>query len=533
MLVDNLNLFFTILASSVTAFLGFVVFMHNRKSATNQIFILDSFIGVVWAVVNYLSIDAAVNGNIFIVRLVIFLAVPHVFSFLFFVINFPNEKFSIKKEIFIPIFILMIGMMCLTVSPFVFERLTSGAGSAVAPVPGKLMSVFAPILVIFFLLSFFLVIRKYFKAEGIIKRQWLVIGSGLAIAYTLLIFFVFVRVAVYQDTTFVIYSPLFILPIFIGAAYAILKHQLFRVKVIATELLTFGLLVASFIQLVLSESTTSLIINGWVFALLLFIGILLIRSVIKEVEQREELQKLTEQLKKANTELESLSKFKSQMLRLASHQIKAPLATIKGFASIIIDGLYGPVETKVKEAVVKMKDSSDELITLINDLLDLGKIEQGKMDYKFETIKIKDLIQKVMDGLKVQADTKKLEFTFVSSSEANISADSQKLKQVLQNLVENGVKYTMQGFVKVELKEDSDSVIFSVTDSGPGIVQSRLANLFDQELVRDERPEYKKQSTGTGLFIAKQIVVAHSGQIWAESEGEGKGSRFFVKLRKV
>lgn len=180
-----------------------------------------------------------------------------------------------------------------------------------------------------------------------------------------------------------------------------------------------------------------------------------------------------------------------------------------------------------------MKDSSDELINLINDLLDLGKIEQGKMDYKFESIKLKDLVQNVVDGLRIQADTKKLQLTFNSTTEGSVSADSQKLKQVLQNLTENAIKFTLQGFVKVEVNEDNGFLIFSTTDSGPGIAATRLPKLFDQELVRDERPKYKNQSTGTGLYIAKKIVTDHGGTIWATSPGEEKGSNFFVKLRKV
>ncbi|MBI3589402.1 MAG: HAMP domain-containing histidine kinase [Candidatus Liptonbacteria bacterium] len=291
--------------------------------------------------------------------------------------------------------------------------------------------------------------------------------------------------------------------------------------------------IVTLFEVVLSKDPLTLVFRSGVFSLVLAFGILLIKSVLKEVEQREELQKLSEQLKKANTELESLSRFKTQILSFASHQIKAPLAVIKQFATILMEGLYGPVSDKVKETLGKMKNSADELIDLINTLLDLRKVEEGKMDYKFETVKLKDLVQKVFDGLKIQADAKKLEFNFTSGTEASVSADPQKLKQVFQNLAENAIKYTPQGFVKLETKEEGGYAIFSVADSGLGIGQNLLPHLFDQEFVRDERVKREIKGTGLGLYIAKSIITGHGGTIWAESPGEGKGSTFYVKLRKV
>ena len=155
------------------------------------------------------------------------------------------------------------------------------------------------------------------------------------------------------------------------------------------------------------------------------------------------------------------------------------------------------------------------------------------MEYKFETIKLKDLVQGSFDNLKLQADSKKLEFTFTSGYEGSVNADPQKLKQVIQNLIENSIKYTPAGFVRVATKEEGDSVIFSVSDSGLGISPTLLPNLFGQEFVRDERIKREIKGTGLGLYIAQSIVTAHNGKIWAESEGDNKGSQFYVKLKRI
>lgn len=523
------------------AFLAAVVFYHDKKSFTNKIFIFHSIVAVAWSISNYFSVSVSPDKVLFWIRLVIFFAIPYVMSFFIFVQNFPETKLVVSRYKIATISIITIGMMVLAISPLVFSGIQERGERLVSPVAGKAIPFFGPLLILFFIWSFALAIRKYFKSIETTRRQWLAIGIGLSVAFTLLIFLVFVRVIAYGDTSFVIYSPLFILPIFIGSAFAILKHHLFNVKVIATEILTFLLLITSLLQLFLSENTLIRTINSLIIIFVLYFGILLIKSVLREVKQREELQKLTVNLEKANKELEKLSRFKTQILSFASHQIKAPLATIKGFASIITEGLYGEVNDKIKETIGKMKASADELISLINTLLDMRKVEEGKMEYKFETVKIKDLVQSVYETLKVQAEAKKLEFNFNSGSEAAIKADPQKLKQVIQNLAENAIKYTPQGFVKLETKEDSLSnsgqasgyVIFSVSDSGLGIGPNLFSHLFDQEFVRDDRIKREVKGTGLGLYIAKRIVTDHGGTIWAESQGEGRGSTFYVKLRKI
>lgn len=532
--IVNIDLLTVGVAVAGNIILGFAVFFSNKKSLTNILFLFLSVSLSSWSVVNYLSYQTSEqNLALLLVRMVMFFAAPIGALFLLFADVFPGEKFSMPKKNIISIIFLMVVSMALSLSPFVFSGVTLSENSAPQPItePGILSFIVVPVLAIIFGIS--ILIKKIKKSSGLQRTQYKFVLFGVLVMFALIIILNFLLPAFLKSTRFIPLSALFTLPFVAFSAYAIFKHHLLNIKVISTEILTFILAIATFFEVIISENALTLVLRSGIFSLVLAFGILLIKSVRKEVEQREELAKINIELRKAKLELEKLSQFKSQMLRLASHQIKAPLATIKGFASIIIEGLYGPVSDKIKETVMKMKDSSDELINLINDLLDLGKIEQGKMDYKFEPVKLKDLIQKVMDGLKVQADAKKLEFTFVSGSEANISADVQKFKQVLQNLIENGVKYTLKGFVKVATREEGDSIVFSVTDSGPGISADRLPKLFDQELVRDERPEYKSQSTGTGLYIAKRIITPHGGSIWAESDGEGKGSRFFVRLRKI
>ncbi len=311
-------------------------------------------------------------------------------------------------------------------------------------------------------------------------------------------------------------------------AYAIVKYSLFNLKVIATEALTGILWVILISKVIVSETAGSRIVDLFIFALSVVFGALLVRSVRREVRQREEMEILNKKLERANKKLEELSRFKTQLLSLASHQIKSPLATIKGFTSLISDGFYGQVNDKVKDVLGKVKGATNGLIDLINTLLDFRKAEEGKIEYSLTKTDIVPLISEAIAILQPAADAKKISLTFSSpGGSVFLEADGQKLKQVFQNLLDNAVKYTAKGSVKAELVKSVDSIIFSVTDSGIGISKELIPLLFG-EFVRDDRVKTKILGTGLGLYICRKIVEAHGGKIWAESEGEGKGSKFSV-----
>jgi signal transduction histidine kinase len=288
--------------------------------------------------------------------------------------------------------------------------------------------------------------------------------------------------------------------------------------------------------------------------MVLIFSIFLIQSVQKEVKQREQLQILDEKLETANVQLEELNRFKSQLLSLASHQIRSPLAAIKGFGSLLIQGAYGPISDSIKATIEKMNRSTEGLLDLINTLLDMRKVEEGKMEYQFVRADLNAIIANVMETLRPLADAKKLEFSFsLPEKTVLVNADPEKFKQVIQNLVDNAIKYTATGFVHVELKISpvdmagsppptsiqgiplppnaghGGHAIISVSDSGYGIPAPLLPHIFE-EFIRDERVKKQVLGTGLGLYIARKIAEAHNGTIQAESTGEGKGSTFHVTI---
>ncbi len=524
--------------------IGFTTYFSNRKSITNRTFALFSIIAASWGLLNYLNYQS--DNQILVLwtfRFIMFFATWYTFMLFRLSYVFPSEtaKFSSNyKFIILPITIIT-SVVTLTkyVFPSIAELLPVGQVSKTVVNGG--IYLFAGVVVFLVIGSIYMLIKKTKKRVGTEKTQIKFLLFGITLTFFLHIVFNLILPGIFLYVRFIPLGAVFTFPLIIFTAYAILKHHLLNVKVITTEILTFVLAVVTLFEVVISKDPGTLIFRISIFALVLYFGILLIKSVIKEVEQREELQKLTEQLQKTNTKLDSLSRFKSQMLSLAAHQIKAPLATIKGFSTILIDGLYGPISDKIKDTLKKIRFSADDLINLINTLLDLRHVEEGKMDYNFQAVKIKDVATEAFEVIKFPAQQKGIQFTLDCSTEASVNADPQKLKQVLQNLIDNAVKYTPEGFVKVELKEDpstssgqgSGSVIFSVTDSGLGIPADLLPHLFDEEFVRDERVKKEILGTGLGLYIAKKIINDHRGEIGVKSDGPGKGSCFFVKLKKI
>ncbi len=531
---SDINLFFALVASAVTAFLGFLVWLHDRRSISNIIFIVHALVGSIWALVSYVSIVSSPPSVLFWIRMVVFLAVPHVFLFLIFVLNFPETNLNIKKGRFFLILAVALFMMFLVLTPFVFERVIY-AGNGYVPVPGKLMPLFAPILVVSFLLTAILVVRRFFAAgkypDKLIRRQWLAIGTGLLVSYSLLIFLVFVRVIAFNDTTYVPYSPLFILPIFIGASYAIFRHQLFNIKILAAELLTFALLLAGFVQVLLTETTVSLVLGVAVVFFILITGILLVKNVLKEVRQREQLQELDLKLERANRKLKVLDQARAEFITMASHQLRTPPATIKWYLAAILGGDFGNLSPDALQALRKTQATNNALISLIDDMLNVSRIERGKLEFVFEPTDILKITQFTVEQLIPMAEQKHLQLEFMPPKEnlSPIVADKEKLRQVINNLIDNAIKYTKAGKITVSISMSQGNVIIKVSDTGKGMPIEEQKKVF-QKFGRGKDANNYSTGLGLGLYLAKVVVEAHRGKIWAESKGSGKGSSFLVSL---
>lgn len=317
-----------------------------------------------------------------------------------------------------------------------------------------------------------------------------------------------------------------------SAFYAIVYNELFNAKLISTEIFVGLLWVFALMRSLYSSNSEAQIVNLVFLATVIVIGVILIRSVSKEVEARERAEELTKELKEANNELQFMDEQKSKMLSIASHQFRSPLTAIKGYTSLIKKGSYGEIPDKLMEPINRIFKSSSNLAHVVDDFLNISRIEQGRMDYNFEQADVKEIVEEVVEEAEAAVKDKRVSLSFTSDQTKHYPArlDVSKFKQVITNLVDNAIKYTEEGSVTVQLVRRNRKIEISVEDTGIGIKPKDTEAIFEQFSRADEANDVNVIGTGLGLYIAKQIVEAHGGKIWASSPGKGEGSTFHVEI---
>jgi PAS domain S-box-containing protein len=250
------------------------------------------------------------------------------------------------------------------------------------------------------------------------------------------------------------------------------------------------------------------------------------RDITEQKKAEEKLKLYAEQLEIANAQLQELNKLKSEFLANTSHELRTPLNSIIGFLNLIKEGLY-----ESKEEMMQFVDnalmSARHLLNIINDILDIAKIEAGKLELTIEDVEVSELLQEVWTLSHVQAEQKKLEYRMIYPEKPIfIRGDRNRLKQILLNLIGNAIKFTHKGgiTVKAEVFEEKGHCQFSVIDTGIGISKEKQAKLFQKFVQADGTTTRKYGGTGLGLAITKSLVEMMGGVIELFSEGEGKGT---------
>lgn len=320
---------------------------------------------------------------------------------------------------------------------------------------------------------------------------------------------------------------------FITIAYAIARFRLFNLKVIAAQLFVLALWAFIFARAYLSTTTEDRISNWGLLLVTIVFGIFLMRSVRMEVEQREKIEVLAKELSAANERLKDLDRQKSEFVSIASHQLRSPLTAIKGYSSLVLEGSYGPVTDKIKMAVDRIFQSSQSLVVVIENFLNISRIEQGRMKYDFAPVELTVLARQIVDQLLPNGEKKGLKIIFETKVQppVTVSADADKLRQVILNLVDNAIKYTPTGSITVAVeKSPSGSPKIVISDTGIGMTQETISKLFQKFSRADGASKVNAGGAGLGLFLASEIMKAHHGTVRAESDGVGKGSRFLIEF---
>ncbi len=241
---------------------------------------------------------------------------------------------------------------------------------------------------------------------------------------------------------------------------------------------------------------------------------------------------LYKELEKRNAELKKLDQLKSDFISIASHELRTPLTNAREAIRLVLDRTVGGINEKQDKVLVIAGDNIDRLVRIVNDLLDVSKIEAGKVELRKELINIKNVIDRAISSFETKLKDKGLELRMSLPEKGfDVYADSDKVTQVITNLVSNAIKHTKKGYIEILVEEKADEITCSVFDTGIGIAKEDLGRVFNKFEQFGRRDEPDERGAGLGLSIAKGLVEMHRGSIWVESE-VGKGSKFVFTLPK-
>jgi signal transduction histidine kinase len=499
--------------------LGLLIFLKRGDEKVNKLYVFNIVCIIAWSVC--IIIYRLTSENLISWTYGLYIAPTMIASsFLFFSFHFPQEHARIPFRNWMRW--LIIGANAAVVA---LVLVPGAIIKGVIDVPrGENIIEFGPLYLIYstYISGFFtaglgLLIWKYFLIQDpVVRRQLIYLLSGYLIAanFAMATNLVLPYFGIFDYNWLgQVFTVLMVLPV----TYAIFKHRLFDVKVIATELLTVILWLFIFVRLLLDSTAKERIVDSILLVALTLGGILLVRSVAKEVQQREEIERLSAE--------------KSEFMTFASHEIRNPITAMRGLASLIVDGTTGPVTPDTKDAAQKILVSGHDVLNIISTYLSKSKMELGQIKYDDAVFDMGGAVALIAEGYLPHAEVKglTLSINIDRSHPFRVRGDEGKLKEVVGNLIDNSLKYTRKGGITVSVERHGPFVRTVISDTGVGIPADILPKLF-QKFSRADAQKANILGTGIGLYLAKTFIETQGGRIWAESDGTDKGSRFIVEF---
>ena len=533
----------------ISLIVGFFVYFKNRQALANKALLAITVSFSMWSLFDLITWKFGYNSVVTMFSwstLGLFNTLIFLCSLYFVYVFIDNHDISLSKKLIGGLLILPI----IFLTPTRFNLSLFNITNCEAVEGDFFTNYYYYLSLAIFLWILLVVFLRYRKAEVANKKQILLIGIGVELF--LLSFFATNFLASLVDNYTILIYGMFGMVVFLGVlAYMIVKFKAFEIKLIGVQALVVTLIVIIGSQFAFIISTTNKILTAITLVLAISFGWILIRSVKKEVQQKEELEianakidRKNEQLEIANEKLKQLDSAKTEFISMASHQLRTPVTGIKGYTSMLIEGGYGEVTPEQKAALKKTYESNDRMSALIEDLLNVSKIESGKLEYEFSKFKMEQICQEVVDTLFPKAKDHNLYLEYKPPKKAlpELLIDGTKVREVISNLVDNAVKYTPKGGVKLTLELcaknepnclSKSHIRITVSDTGIGVPPEEMAYLFLKFSRGKDVHRLNATGTGLGLFVGKKMIEGNGGKIWIESEGKDKGSRFIVELPVV
>lgn len=315
--------------------------------------------------------------------------------------------------------------------------------------------------------------------------------------------------------------------------YAITRYQFLEIRSFAAQLFIVSINIIAFSYIFVSERADEYVIKTIFFVGVAFTSYLLKLSFDKGTEQREELQILTKRLAKNNEKLKALDRAKNEFISITAHQLRTPPTVIKGYITLAQEDPKNKLDDETKESLERALISNERLIDLIEDILNVSRIESGNMKYEVrQGESFEEILDELNDAFALKAKDKGLELILNKPKKPlpKIPMDRKKIREVVSNILDNAIKYTREGSVEISAREKGGNIRIEIKDTGVGITKEDMEELF-KKFSRGKNPgRLGAEGTGLGIFVGKKIVEDHGGRIWAESDGADKGSTFVIEL---
>ena len=277
---------------------------------------------------------------------------------------------------------------------------------------------------------------------------------------------------------------------------------------------------------------------GYKSVMLIFLMLfsnLLIKSYKEDITQKEDLFRLGKKLEASNKKLKELDSAKNEFISIAAHQLRTPPTVIKGYLNLAKEDPNNKLDEETRDSLSRALASNDRLIELVDDILNISRIESGKMQYEFHANQsIGKILKELAEIFEAKAKDRglKLKLELPKAKLPDLIMDSNKIREVISNLIDNALKYTAKGEIKIKclLTEDRERVRIEVSDTGMGISRREIGNLFKKFSRGSNADKISAGGIGLGIYVGRKIIEAHKGKIWVESPGLERGSTFIIEL---
>ena len=516
-------------ATVISLLLSFYVFWNGKKFLLNRLLFLIAVLFSLWTFTTLIVWAGNDGGLMAFIWPFYNLILGFIAIFCIYFIYVFLEKKDIParlKVIFLSLLapIILLAPTSLNISGF---NITNCDAFDFEWLPLKLYGTSLGVLAMIWIL--FLLIRRYRTAESNFRKQIVLMGIGIELF--LFSFFgmeftatYLTRMGLLPNSEIELYGLFGMVIFMIYISILMVQFKAFNMKLLATEALVFGLAVLIGSQFFFIKATTNFVLNGIGFLAAIILGQYLIKSVKKEIEQREHIEGL-------NISLRDLIKQRESLVHLVTHKVKGSFTRTKFIFAGILDGTFGEISPEIKKVAQQGLEFDNGGIETVDLVLNVANMQNGLIKYEMKPINFKDIVLQTIEDKKLGIEAKGLKLeTNIGGGVYSMTGDAFWLKEVINNLIENSIKYTKEGTITVELEDGNGKIKLSVKDTGLGITEDDKKNLFTEGGRGKDSVKVNVDSTGYGLYTVKLIVDAHKGTVSAQSEGPGKGSQFYVEL---